>query len=121
MIGKIFFDSFVVFFVCFGFFSLLHTVSDALIESRCKKAACIFSVLYIENPSETLELDVRCAIQKSLTERRVLVILYNKLPEEEVLILWRLCDEYKHIFIAQKEDAISALLNAYKASSKNSL
>lgn len=118
MTGNLFLDGFIVFFVCYGLIEFLHTISEALLARTCKTAAQDFSVLYIPEYTETLELAVRCAIQKSLAERKALVVLYGELPEEEILILWRLCDDFKHVFIAQKEDATDAFLSAYKASSK---
>ena len=117
MSGNLILDIFIVFFICFGVLSLLHEFSDTLLTHRCRNAVRDFSVLYIEKTGETLELTVRCAIRRSLQERRVLLVIYNELSEEETFVLWRLCDQFEHVFIAQKEDAESAFLSAYKASS----
>lgn len=121
MIGKFLLDGFVIFFVCYGLLMFLHEICDAFLLSKCKNAQDVFSVLYIEKGESTLELNVRCAIQKSLVEKRVLFIVYDALSDEEVFVLWRLCDDFKHVFIAQKEDAQNALLKAQRASSEHSL
>ena len=121
MTGNFIFDGFIVFFVCYGLIMFFHAISEALLRKHCQKTQDVFSVLYIEKAPNALELTVRCAMQKSLAERRNLLVLYDELLEEEIFMLWRLCDGFKNVFIAQKEDAADAIFRTYQASSKDSL
>ncbi len=121
MNGNLFLKIIEVFFLCFGLISFFHSVSDWVLNRYCKQKNKGFHMLYIPEKTETLEADIRCSIQKSLAERRVLVIIHGELPEEDTFVLWRLCDPYEHIFIARKEDAEAAFLKACIASSENLL
>ena len=109
MTGNIFVDCVFLFLICYAIVSIFYNLSEFLLKRYCKYPKKTFLVLDIKPESNSLEYDVRCAINKSLENKCALVIVCGELSQDENKALWRLTDVYEHIILTTREELIHKL------------
>jgi len=109
MSGKIFVDFIFLFLICYALISIFYNLSDFLMKRYCKYPQKHFFVLLLNNESDTLECDLRCAISKSLKEKCALVVVCDSLNSKEEMLVWRIADVYEHIVLTTRDELLGKL------------
>ncbi len=109
MSGNFFVDFVFLFLICYALISIFYNLSDYLMKRYCKYPQKHFFVLLLDNESETLERDLRCAIYKSLVQKCALVVVCDGLIPEKEKLVWRIADVYEHITLITRDELIKKL------------
>ena len=106
MTGSFISDVILIFLVCYAVLHILQEIGDAILRHfcACQHRECLF--LPLTSGSETLEFEIRRALQTSDDLCCTLVILDDGLNQEEKLMLWRLTDGCERVTVAEPSNLL---------------
>ena len=104
MTGNLFFDGVVLFLICYALIHIFYELGDWLIVRFSGFRRKEFILLSVHHSMESLEIDVRHALERSMEQKCALFIVDRGLDEQEKILLWRLVDSFDHVVIAQPQE-----------------
>lgn len=101
MTGSFVTDVILIFLICYAVLHILHGLGDAILRhfSVCRHRECL--LLPLRSGSETLEFELRAALQTRDDLSCALLIVDDGLNKEEKLMLWRLTDGCEHVTVVE--------------------
>lgn len=112
MTGNVFFDALFIFLIAYAMIHICYEIGDALVRRFSVYCPKDYILLPLEHGTESLELDVRRAVKRSVEHRCALLIVDKGLGREEKNILWRLVDSYDNVVISGLDDLSENLKRA---------
>ena len=101
MTGSFILDVLLIFLICYAVLHILRELGDAILRRFCVSQHRECLLLPLRSGSETLEFEIRTALQTSDDLCCTLVILDDGLSQSEKLMLWRLTDGCERVTVTE--------------------